>query len=72
MSCSHRALKLTLDLAAFANQLERRRYDYYSLLNGLGFPVPTTTGGASQALEPYWPAKEGDQLRVEDSDVLVS
>lgn len=60
------------DLAAFANQLERRRYDYNSLLTGLGFPAPTTTGAGSQALEPYWPAKEGDLLRVEDSDVLVS
>lgn len=53
-------------LAAFTNQLERRRLDYQALLAGLNFTNPVSNQPATEA--HY--SEDGSPLGLTDSDVL--
>jgi len=63
------ARQLTLDLAAFATALDRRRADYHVLLKTLSFPRPS--GDIPPAFDEFGNETRDKLVSIEDSHLMV-
>jgi len=64
-------MTLTLDLAAFANALDRRRLDYSALVDSLTFPRPLESEVSALAFEEFLPDLPDRLLSLQDSNAIV-
>ncbi len=63
---------IRIDLAAFANALDRRRSDFQTLWKGLTYPPFKLDDTIPPAFEEFVPEQRDRLSSIEDSHVLVS